>query len=111
MATSKIDKLSYAELVELKSRIEDMIDERKADEKAKVRAKVAQLVAEAGFDLDEVVAMRRTTGQAKKKVAKVAPKYRNPNDASETWTGRGRKPNWLVAELDAGRDQEDFRIE
>jgi DNA-binding protein H-NS len=56
------------------------------------------------------VATGPRNGQAKKKTAKVAPKYRNPDDPGQTWTGRGRKPNWLVAELEAGRDQEDFRI-
>lgn len=29
------------------------------------------------------------------KVAKVAPKYRNPNDPSQTWTGRGKPPLWI----------------
>jgi DNA-binding protein H-NS len=110
MATPKIDKLSFAELVELKARIEDTIDERKTEEKAALREKVAELVAEAGFDLEEVVATGRRNGQVKRKTGKVAPKYRNPHDPSETWTGRGRKPNWLVAELEAGRDREEFRI-
>ena len=37
-------------------------------------------------------------------------KYRNTDDHSETWTGRGRKPTWLVEALAAGRDIEDFAI-
>ncbi|MGP9544179.1 H-NS histone family protein [Psychrobacter sp. AOP7-B1-25] len=37
-------------------------------------------------------------------------KYRNTSDHSETWTGRGRKPTWLVEALAAGRDIEDFAI-
>jgi DNA-binding protein H-NS len=28
---------------------------------------------------------------------KVFPKYRNPKNRSETWTGRGKQPRWLVA--------------
>ncbi|WP_201533127.1 H-NS family nucleoid-associated regulatory protein [Psychrobacter immobilis] len=37
-------------------------------------------------------------------------KYRNTNDNEETWTGRGRKPTWLVEALAAGHDVEDFAI-
>jgi DNA-binding protein H-NS len=29
----------------------------------------------------------------------VLPKYRNPTQPSETWAGRGRKPEWLTAQL------------
>lgn len=37
-------------------------------------------------------------------------KYRNPNNSEETWTGRGRKPTWLVTALDNGQALEDFAI-
>ena len=36
-------------------------------------------------------------GRSKHKM--VAPKYANPDDPSQTWTGRGRGPNWLVAKM------------
>ena len=41
---------------------------------------------------------------------KVAPKYRNPANASETWAGRGQPPRWLAAELKAGKKLEDYLI-
>ena len=41
---------------------------------------------------------------------KILPTYRNPNNHAETWTGRGRKPRWLVAALDAGNTVEQCRI-
>lgn len=37
-------------------------------------------------------------------------KYRNTDNNEETWTGRGRKPTWLVDALAAGRKLEDFSI-
>ena len=40
----------------------------------------------------------------------VSPKYRNPDQPSETWAGRGKQPRWLVAQLDLGRRIEDFSI-
>ena len=40
----------------------------------------------------------------------VSPKYRNPDNASETWSGRGRKPRWLEERLAKGAPLEDFAI-
>ena len=41
---------------------------------------------------------------------KVAPKYRNPANKSETWAGRGVRPRWLQAALKDGRKIEEFAI-
>jgi len=40
----------------------------------------------------------------------VPPKYRNPDQPSETWAGRGKQPRWLVAQLGSGKRIDDFRI-
>ena len=40
----------------------------------------------------------------------VPPKYCNPEQPSETWAGRGKRPRWLVAQLGSGRRIDDFRI-
>ena len=41
---------------------------------------------------------------------KVAPKYRNPKNRTETWAGRGARPRWLVAAIKGGKKLEDFLI-
>ena len=41
---------------------------------------------------------------------KVLPKYRNPDNPSETWAGRGKQPRWLRAQLRSGKKLDDFRI-
>jgi DNA-binding protein H-NS len=46
----------------------------------------------------------------KRASGKISPAYRNPNNPAETWTGRGRKPRWLVAALDAGSTVDQCRI-
>jgi DNA-binding protein H-NS len=40
----------------------------------------------------------------------VAAKYRNPENPSETWAGRGLKPRWLTAAIRSGKKIEDFAI-
>ena len=43
------------------------------------------------------------------KRAVVAVKYRHP-ETGETWTGRGKPPRWLAAEIAAGKAKEQFYI-
>jgi DNA-binding protein H-NS len=49
-------------------------------------------------------------GNIKKSTGKVAVQYRNPQDASQEWTGRGRQPNWVKAMVAAGVDLSAARV-
>jgi DNA-binding protein H-NS len=42
---------------------------------------------------------------------RVYPKYANPARSGETWSGRGKRPRWLAAQLSSGRKLDDFRIQ
>lgn len=42
---------------------------------------------------------------------KAGPVYRNPDQPSQVWSGRGLRPRWLVFQLAAGRSLDEFRIE
>jgi DNA-binding protein H-NS len=42
---------------------------------------------------------------------RVYPKYANPSRPGETWSGRGKRPRWLAAQLSSGRKLDDFRIQ
>jgi DNA-binding protein H-NS len=41
---------------------------------------------------------------------KVMPKFQNPAEPSQTWSGRGRRPRWVIELIEAGKTIEDFRI-
>jgi DNA-binding protein H-NS len=56
-----------------------------------------------GYSLEDVLA-------SSSKGSKGAPKYANPDDRTQTWTGRGRKPNWLIDALAAGKSLEDMAL-
>ncbi|MCA1458826.1 H-NS histone family protein [Bradyrhizobium sp. BRP22] len=38
-------------------------------------------------------------------------RYWNPDQPSATWTGRGKQPRWLVAQLKLGKRIDDFRVQ
>jgi DNA-binding protein H-NS len=51
-----------------------------------------------------------STGPTRRKYPRVFPKYRNPASSSETWSGRGKQPRWLVVALKKGHTIDDFKI-
>ena len=100
-----IEKASYKELVEARDAIEAALTKRKEEERSEVKRKMAELANESGFEIAELFGGKRGG-----KRAASSAKYRNPKDASQTWTGRGRKPNWLVEALGQGAKLESFEV-
>ena len=41
---------------------------------------------------------------------KIAAKYRDPDNAQNTWAGRGAIPRWMAEKIDDGAKREDFLI-
>jgi DNA-binding protein H-NS len=48
--------------------------------------------------------------QARRPYPPVKAKFRNPDQPSETWSGRGKRPRWLDKHLRSGKRIDDFRI-
>jgi DNA-binding protein H-NS len=48
--------------------------------------------------------------EARRPYPKVHPKYRNPERPSETWSGRGKQPHWVGAQLRTGKKIDDLLI-
>jgi DNA-binding protein H-NS len=81
-----------------------MLAERLTSEKAALEARLKKL------NQTEGASKTKRSAAARRLYPVVIPKYRNPNDPSETWSGRGKQPRWLVALLRAGKPIDDFRI-
>lgn len=93
-----IDALSPTELQALIKSAEAQMGAARKNHIHEVRAKMDALLANAGLTLDEVYPRRGGKG-AKGPKAAVAPKYRNPDNAAQTWSGRGKRPIWFVEAL------------
>src|SRR6476646_24175 len=69
-----------------------------------------QIIKQKKLRLEERLTRLQTPVSGRRPYAPVSPKYRNPDQPSETWAGRGKQPRWLVAQLRSGRRIEDFSI-
>lgn len=107
--TIDVSSLSVSQLEALAVQVQDEITRKKAQAKKSLIADMEKLAREAGVSLSELFEVTADTKPAKAK-SSVAAKYRNPNDASQTWSGRGRQPLWLAALLAEGKRLEDFAI-
>lgn len=92
---------------------------------AAVRKKMTRMAIAEGYSLLELFGTKsgpapradKPASAAKSRTArkstagtKVAPKYRNPANPAETWSGRGKHPRWLAAAVAEGRKSEEFLI-
>ncbi len=98
--------MTVDDLLILRDRITETLSSRVAAERRDLEIRLARLQQ---VDLREphrlahgghIIGMRAT----------VAPKYRNSDNPSETWSGRGRQPRWLQSAVKAGRKVRDFEI-
>jgi DNA-binding protein H-NS len=103
MASINYEKMSVRELTEHIARAQKALANAKDRERTDVKNKIATIAENAGFSVTELFGGR---GRGRP----VAVKFMNPDNRSETWTGRGRKPNWLVAKLGKGAKLSDFTV-
>jgi len=104
-ATIDLSKLKEVELQALRQRIDRELETRKEKGKKEALQQIKQIAAKHGYSLDDLVGGRRGRRRAPASV-----KYRDPQDPSRTWAGRGRKPKWLEQALAEGKSLEDFAV-
>ncbi len=104
-----IKSLNHNQLSDLIERAKARQGELVKEKASKLRDKIHALVKAEGFGLDEVFGRAGSGGRGKAR-GKVKPKYRNPGDATQTWSGRGKRPRWFHAAIAAGKKEKDLLI-
>ncbi len=104
-----ISSLSVEDLKRLQAEAQTLIASKKDQAIEDAYNQIMSIAEAVGFSVDEVLAFGE---QKRKKTTRkvVEPSYRNKNNPEETWTGRGKQPRWLVAELEKGAKLESFLI-
>ncbi|WP_170474994.1 H-NS histone family protein [Ruegeria arenilitoris] len=101
-----LEKKSRKELLELMIQVEKALKDAETRERKEALRAAEKAAAEYGFSLADLSSEPSRSTKGKKAKAK----YRNPADPSQTWTGRGRKPQWIHDALKAGADISDLEI-
>lgn len=107
MLDMELENMSISELKKFQKSVEKTISQYDARQKAEARQKVENFASELGYSIAELFGIE---GKVKKRRSSPKPKFRNPEDASQTWSGRGRKPVWFTNAIEAGASKEDLLI-
>ena len=103
--TIDLEKMSIHDLDSLISDAEQQRKKKVSEKQKEAVARMKTIADEAGLRF-EIVGEKKT----RKAALKASPKYRNPENPQEVWTGRGRKPLWVKEALRSGAALEDFQI-
>lgn len=108
MRRQDFEIMDFEELWLLHEELTKILAEKITAEKRELEKRLAQLTHPSGFERPPPETVE---GQPpRRKYPKVEPKYFNPLQPTETWSGRGKQPRWLVVALQAGHTLDEFRI-
>jgi DNA-binding protein H-NS len=100
-----LSNLSVVELRTLQDQVNKQLKVAAQQDLAKAREEIQAIAQRAGISLQELV-----KGAVRKKSGKVAVQYRNPANADQQWTGRGRQPKWVKEWLEAVKTLDALRV-
>ena len=102
-----LSNMSSSELRNLQDQIKRELKNREGADKQKAREQIFAIAQAVGVPLKDLLGTLPKSG---KSGGKVEARYRNPADAAQKWTGRGRQPKWVKDWVDAGKSIDDLRI-
>ena len=105
MADLNLEAMSLKELRQLQKDLAKAISTYEDRHKAEACAKLEAIAKEMGYSLAELIGV-----EVKATRAPAVAKYSHPENAALTWSGRGRKPQWFVEALAAGKSADDLAI-
>ena len=105
MADFNLEALSLKELRQLQKDLAKAVSTYEDRHKAEVRAKLEAIAKEMGYSLADLIGVEVKTTRAP-----AVAKYRHLENAALTLSGRGRKPQWFVEALAAGKSADDLAV-
>jgi DNA-binding protein H-NS len=103
-----IKNLNHNQLNDLISKAQVRQQELRKEKVGKLREKIHALIKAEGYTFDDIFGSGR--GKGRRTGGTVAPKYRNPADPEQVWSGRGKRPRWFNDALKAGKKEKDLAI-
>jgi DNA-binding protein H-NS len=95
-----ITTATYRELKDLRDQIEMRLRDIERDALEDIERKARDF----GF------ALHQNGAAPAPRARKPRPTYRNPDNPEEIYGGKGKRPAWLIAKLEAGHDIAEFAV-
>jgi DNA-binding protein H-NS len=102
--------MSTDEMWQLHTEIGRLLSVRLISEKRELEKRLARLRRDHEMPQAEAALVEQSPSRERRRYPRVLPKYQNPDEPSETWSGRGKRPRWLTQALKTGHTIEEFVI-
>lgn len=102
--TMDLSRLSLSELKKLQQDVNVLISNHSKEAVVKARKDILEIAQSVGLTVDQLL-----NGKLEKSFKKVTAQYENPKNTAEQWTGRGRKPRWIIEAIESGAKLEDLK--
>ena len=105
-----LSNMSSADLRNLQEQVKRELKQREGQDLAKAREQILAIAQSVGVPLKDLVGGAGVGAvRGGRKTGTVAPRYRNPADQSQQWTGRGRQPKWVKEWVEGGKSLDKLR--
>lgn len=103
--------MSLDDLRTLRTQIDRAISSYETRRRKEAMAALERTARDMGFSLNDLTG-NQTRGRrgAAASGGENPPKYAHPDDSSQTWSGRGRRPRWVTEQIEAGKSLDDLRV-
>jgi DNA-binding protein H-NS len=101
MENKQLKSMSTDQLMDLYQKVQLTLADKLQAEKDKIQERLRRIRSVGG-----VV----TTERVRRPYPPVFPKYKNPKNPTESWSGRGKQPLWVREQLKAGKELDQFLI-
>ncbi|WP_198115746.1 H-NS histone family protein [Massilia rhizosphaerae] len=105
-----LSNLSLSDLRNLQEQIKQEMKKREVQEVQKAREQILAIAQSVGMPLKDLISATGRGGKAGANTGSVAVRYRNPDNASQQWTGRGRQPKWVKEWVEGGKSLDQLRV-
>lgn len=102
--------MNRKDLEKLARDVDKALEKLRKQDLKKVRAEMDKIAAAHGVSVEDVIGGKTPAKAKSAPKAKAAPKFANPANASQTWTGKGRQPEWYKSAIAAGKSPESMAV-
>ena len=101
MKSNVWQSMSIDEMWSLHEQVTSILARKIAEEKARLEERLRKV---------ETASTVIRRDRVRRPYPKVLPKYQNPRNPAERWSGRGKQPHWVRAQLKAGKKLDHLLI-
>jgi DNA-binding protein H-NS len=105
-----LSNMSLGDLRNLQEQIKQEMKQREQQEVQKAREQIIAIAQSVGVPLKDLLANSGRGTKTAGKTGSVAVRFRNPENESQQWTGRGRQPKWVKEWVEGGKSLDKLRV-